>query len=145
MKYIRQFGIILLITFIGEIMHELIPIPVPAGIYGIVLLFTGLKTGIVPLSEVKDASKFLIQIMPLMFIPAAVGLLESWPVLKPMCGPIVAITVLSTVTVMAVAGLSTQHVIRRARKKAGAARTVPEAASIISKKKTEGKEGEAHA
>lgn len=30
MKYIRQFGIILLITFIGEIMHELIPIPVPA-------------------------------------------------------------------------------------------------------------------
>ena len=42
MKYIRQFGIILLITFIGEIMHELIPIPVPAGIYGIVLLFTAL-------------------------------------------------------------------------------------------------------
>lgn len=65
--------------------------------------------------------------------------------LKPMCGPIVAITVLSTVTVMAVAGLSTQHVIRRARKKAGAARTVPEAASVISKKKTEEKEGEAHA
>ena len=77
MKYIRQFGIILLITFIGEIMHELIPIPVPAGIYGIVLLFTGLKTGIVPLSEVKDASKFLIQIMPLMFIPAAVGLIDT--------------------------------------------------------------------
>ena len=80
-----------------------------------------------------------------MFIPAAVGLLESWPVLKPMCGPIVAITVLSTVTVMAAAGLSTQHVIRRAQKKEGAARTVPGAVPVISEKKTEGKERKAHA
>ena len=80
-----------------------------------------------------------------MFIPAAVGLLESWPVLKPMCGPIVAITALSTVTVMAAAGLSTQHVIRRAQKKEGAARTVPGAVPVISEKKTEGKERKAHA
>ena len=108
MKYIRQFGIILLITFIGEIMHELIPIPVPAGIYGIVLLFTGLKTGIVPLSEVKDASKFLIQIMPLMFIPAAVGLIDTWEVLSPSWLQFVIVTVVTTVVVMAVSGLAKQ-------------------------------------
>ena len=136
---------ILIFSFIGEVLHAVIPIQMPASIYGLVLLFIALMTGLVKLPQVHEAARFLIEIMPLMFIPAAVGLLESWPVLKPMCGPIVAITVLSTVTVMAVAGLSTQHVIRRARKKAGAARTVPEAASIISKKKTEGKEGEAHA
>ena len=115
MKYIRQFGIILLITFIGEIMHELIPIPVPAGIYGIVLLFIGLKTGIVPLSEVKDASKFLIQIMPLMFIPAAVGLIE---VLSPSWLQFVIVTVVTTVVVMAVSGLATQAVIRLRSRKA---------------------------
>ena len=145
MKYLRQLLMILIFSFIGEVLHAVIPIQMPASIYGLVLLFIALMTGLVKLPQVHEAARFLIEIMPLMFIPAAVGLLESWPVLKPMCGPIVAITVLSTVTVMAAAGLSTQHVIRRARKKAGAARTVPEAASIISKKKTEGKEGEAHA
>lgn len=118
MKYIRQFGIILLITFIGEIMHELIPIPVPAGIYGIVLLFTVLKTGIVPLSEVKDASKFLIQIMPLMFIPAAVGLIDTWEVLSPSWLQFVIVTVVTTVVVMAVSGLATQAVIRLRSRKA---------------------------
>ena len=118
MKYIRQFGIILLITFIGEIMHELIPIPVPAGIYGIVLLFTGLKTGIVPLSEVKDASKFLIQIMPLMFIPAAVGLIDTWEVLSPSWLQFVIVTVVTTVVVMAVSGVATQAVNRLRSRKA---------------------------
>lgn len=145
MKYIRQFMIIILISFVGEVLHYLLPLPIPASIYGLVLMLIGLVRGLIPLAAVKDTAYFLVEIMPLMFIPAAVGLLESWPVLKPMCGPIVAITVLSTVTVMATAGLSTQHVIRRTRKKAGAARTVPGAAPVISKKKTEGKEGEAHA
>ena len=145
MKYITEFLTILAVSFVGELLHAVIPLPVPASIYGLVLMLILLISGLLKPDHVENAAQFLIDIMAVMFIPAAVGLLESWPVLKPMCGPIVAITVLSTVTVMAVAGLSTQHVIRRARKKAGAARTVPEAASVISKKKTEGKEGEAHA
>ena len=100
MKYIRQLGIILLVSFLGELLHYLLPLPVPASIYGMAILFAGLMTGLIKLDSVRETGKFLIEIMPLMFIPAAVGLLESWPVLKPMCGPIVAITVLSTVTVL---------------------------------------------
>ena len=119
MKYIKQFGIILLITFIGEILHALLPIPVPAGIYGIVLLFVGLQTGIIPLAEVKDASKFLIQIMPLMFIPAAVGLIDTWEILAPSWIQFLIVTVVTTVVVMAVSGLVTQAVIRAKKRKAG--------------------------
>ena len=55
MKYLKQFFLIILISFIGEILHAVIPLPIPASIYGIVLLFTGLMTGIVPLKAVKDA------------------------------------------------------------------------------------------
>lgn len=119
MKYIKQFGIILLITFIGEILHALLPIPVPAGIYGIVLLFVALQTGIVPLAEVKDASKFLIQIMPLMFIPAAVGLIDTWEILAPSWWQFLVVAVVTTVVVMAVSGLVTQAVIRAKKRKAG--------------------------
>ena len=100
MKYIRQFMIIILISFVGEVLHYLLPLPISASIYGLVLMLVGLASGLIPLAAVKDTAYFLVETMPLMFIPAAVGLLESWPVLKPMCGPIVAITVLSTVTVL---------------------------------------------
>ncbi len=119
MKYVRQFGIILLITFIGEVLHALLPVPVPAGIYGIILLFIGLKTKLIPVSEVKEASNFLIQIMPIMFIPAAVGLIDTWDILAPSWIQFLVVTVITTVVVMAVSGLVTQAVIRMRRRKGG--------------------------
>lgn len=84
MKLLRQFLIILAISFVGEALKYLLPLPVPASIYGMVILFVGLLTGLIKLSWVKDAGKFLIAVMPVMFIPAGVGLMSSWGVLKPM-------------------------------------------------------------
>lgn len=113
MKYIKQFGIILTISFIGEICNHFIPLPIPASIYGMVILLVGLMSGIIKLESVKETGKFLIEIMPLMFIPAAVGLLESWGVLKPICVPVIGITLITTILVMVVTGKITQFVIRR--------------------------------
>ena len=107
-----------MISCLGEILNYLLPLPIPASIYGLVLMLIGLISGLIPLHAVRDTGHFLVEIMPLMFIPAAVGLLESWEVLRPVFLPIVSITVLSTVAVMAAAGLCTQSVIRSARKKA---------------------------
>lgn len=78
MKFIRQFCIIIVISLLGEILKRLIPLPIPASIYGLVLLLAALQTGFIPLEAVRETSLFLVEIMPLMFIPAAVGLLESW-------------------------------------------------------------------
>ena len=85
MKWMKQFGIILLISFVGEILEKWIPLPIPASIYGIILLFLCLKLNIIPHEAVHETGKFLIEIMPLMFIPAAVGLLETWDVIAPAC------------------------------------------------------------
>ena len=112
MKFIKQFGIILAISFIGEIMNYLIPLPVPASIYGLVLMLLCLHFGIVHIDSVKDSGKFLIEIMPLMFIPAAVGLIESWKTIGSTIGTYLIITVLSTIFVMIVAGHTTQAFIR---------------------------------
>lgn len=108
MKYVKQFGIILLISFVGEILHYLIPLPVPASIYGIIIMFVSLYFKWVPLSQVRETGKFLVEIMPLMFIPAAVGLIESWSIIRPSCLSYIIITVVSTVMVMAIAGRVTQ-------------------------------------
>ena len=83
MKFVRQFMIILAISFVGELLHALLPLPVPASIYGLVLMLIGLQTGILPLSAVNEAGGFLIEIMPMLFIPAGVGLMVSWGALKP--------------------------------------------------------------
>ena len=130
MKYVRQFWIILLISAMGEALHVLIPLPVPASVYGLVIMLIALGTHIIKLEQVKEASeflieiiavqdagKFLIEIMPMMFIPAGVGLLTAWGILKPVCVPIILITVITTVVVMIVTGRVTQAVIRMDRKK----------------------------
>lgn len=77
MKYLRQLLMILIFSFIGEVLHAVIPIQMPASIYGLVLLFIALMTGLVKLPQVHEAARFLIEIMPLMFIPAGVGLLTA--------------------------------------------------------------------
>lgn len=112
MKYLKQFLVILVIAFAGEVLKYIIPLPIPASIYGLIILFVGLLTGLIRLEQVREAGKFLIEIMPVMFIPAAVGLLESWGVLHPMFLPVIIITLVSTVVVMAATGISSQLIIR---------------------------------
>ena len=112
MKYVRQFWIILLISAMGEALHVLIPLPVPASVYGLVIMLIALLTHIIKLDQVKEAAEFLIET-----IPAGVGLLTAWGVLKPVCVPIILIVAITTVVVMIVTGRVTQAVIRMDRKK----------------------------
>ena len=117
LKYVKQFLIILLISFMGEGLNFLIPAPVPASIYAMVILFVCLCNKIIKLEAVKDAGMFLIEIMPLMFIPAGVGLMKSWGVLKPLIIPVVVITIISLIAVMAVSGRISQRIIKAQEKK----------------------------
>lgn len=119
MKYLRQFAIILFISLLGELLRVLIPLPIPASVYGLVLMLLALITGILKVHQVKEASAFLIEIMPVMFIPAGVGLLESWPALRPVWIPVVLITILTTVLVMVVTGRVAQRMIGKEDKEDG--------------------------
>lgn len=98
-------------------LHILLPLPVPASVYGLVLMLGALTSGILKLEQVEDAADFLVEIMPVMFVPAGVGLLEAWGDLQPIWLPVVIITILTTVIVMVVTGRSTQFVIRKDRRK----------------------------
>lgn len=112
MKYLKQFLVIILVSFAGEILKEVIPFPVPASIYGMIILFTCLSLGIIKEEQVSGASNFLVEIMPVMFIPAAAGLIDSWGILKPVLLPVSVITVVSTIVVMAASGRATQFVLK---------------------------------
>ncbi len=116
MRYIKQFAVILAITFLGEICKYYIPLPIPSGIYGLIFLFLGLNLHIIKLKQVENAADFLIQIMPLMFIPAAVGLLESKSQLIALAAPVIAAIILCTPVIMAISGIITQLLIKKENK-----------------------------
>lgn len=73
MKILRQFGLILAITFAGEVLKALLPLPIPASIYGMVIMLVGLVSGLLRLEDVQDVGDFLIEIMPILFVPAGSG------------------------------------------------------------------------
>ena len=108
MKYLFQFLIILAFAFLGELLHFFLPLPIPASIYGIVLLFLALEFKIVKISD--------IAVMPIMFLPPAVGVIDSWDMVKVSWLPYVAVTLISTIAVMGITGVITQAVIRKGRK-----------------------------
>lgn len=117
LKYLKQFLLIIIICFIGEILHALIPLPIPASIYGLVLMLICLITQLIPEEKVGAVSDFLLNIMPVMFIPSAVGLMGYWEEIKPILLAVVVITVAVNILVFAVSGRVTQAVIRLENKK----------------------------
>ena len=133
MKYLKQMLIILTVSFAGEVLKKLLPLPVPASIYGMLILFLLLCTGVLKLEAVKETGHFLIEIMPVMFIPAGVGLMSSWGVLKPMLVQVSVITVVSLVLVMVLGGRVTQLVIRREAGHKKRTATTPDGADVSAK------------
>ena len=108
MRFIRQFLIILFVSFLGEVLKAVLP----ASIYGLVIMLALLVLKVVKIEQVEGASMFLIDIMPLMFIPASAGLIDIWPTLKPVLIPLLIMTIISTVLVMVVSGKVTEFVIK---------------------------------
>lgn len=117
MIYIRQFGILLVITLAAEGLEKMIPLPIPASIYGLAIMLVLLMSGMMKVDAVKESADFLVEIMPLMFIPAAVGLMDSYHELEGILLPVIIIVVITTVLVMAVTGRCAQWMIGRNKKK----------------------------
>ena len=105
MKHFSEISLIATVSFIGELLHYLIPLPVPSSIYGLLLM-------LLLLDHVKATADWLIGLMPVMFVGPTVGLITSYDSYKDILIPIVVISLATTVLTMAVSGLTTQGLIR---------------------------------
>lgn len=105
MKYLGQILYILAFTLAGEALHAVIPLPIPASIYGMLLLFLALCTGLLKEEKIADLSRWMISFMPVLLIAPAVGILEHWGVIAPRIGQILVITLVSTFLVFLVSGM----------------------------------------
>lgn len=117
MKYLHQALLIFLFTALGELLHALIPLPIPASIYGMVLLFAALALKVVRVEAVADVGSFLTSLLPLLFVVPMVSLTEYWSLIREDIWAILAIILVSTVLVFATSGWVTQWLV--SRKKGG--------------------------
>lgn len=117
MKFVRQFTIIIVVSFIGEVLNRIIPLPVPASIYGLVLMFLCLFFRIFPVDAVRETSGFLNGIMPVLFVPSSVGFINAIPLMKKYGIQFFIIAVVSTFLVMIVTGHVAQFIINHSRHK----------------------------
>lgn len=113
MKYVFQFARIAGFCLAGELLHALLPLPVPAGIYGLVLLAAALLTGLVKLEQVKQTGDFLSGLFPVLFIPTVAGVMEVWDQIRENLLPILIALIPVTLIVMAVSGRVTQTMMDR--------------------------------
>lgn len=113
MKYIRQLTIILTAAFLGELLRLLLPLPVPASIYGFALLFGALCFRVVRLEHVQETAALLVELMPLFFVAPAVAIIPHFGVLMPILVQFLATVIISTAFIFGAAGLAAQYVIRR--------------------------------
>lgn len=108
MKYLSQFLILLGVSLLGEALQRLVPLPIPASVYGIVLLFAALSLKIIKVEQVKDAGSFLTSILPILFVSPAVGILENWDLIRGALLPVTLLVLASTIVTFGISGKLTQ-------------------------------------
>lgn len=110
MKCITQLLYILLFSGLGELLEKVIPLPIPAAIYGLILMLIALSTGLLKEEKVADAADFLISAMPVLFVAPAVKILQYWGLIAPNLAAICTIIAVSTFIVFIVSGLVTKWI-----------------------------------
>ena len=117
LKYLKQFLLIILFSFLGELCRYLIPYPIPGSIYGMVLMFGALSLKIVKIENIREGGYFLTSCLPILFVAPVVNLMDCWDQIKANWLAMVLIVLVSTFVTFGVSGMVTQWVINR--RKAG--------------------------
>ena len=118
LKYLKQFLLIMLFSFLGELCRYLIPYPIPASIYGMLLMFGALSLKIVKLDNIREGGYFLTSCLPVLFVAPVVNLMDCWDRIRDNWLAVSLIVVVSTLVTFGVSGMVTQWFMNR--RKAGA-------------------------
>ncbi len=113
MKYIYQSCYIFLFTFLGETLARLIPVPVPAAIWGLILMFLALCTKILKEEQIRESAHWLVTILPLLFVAPTVNLMDSAGLLLPNLLQVLVIIPITTLLTFFVSGKTTQRLLEK--------------------------------
>lgn len=112
MKILTQIGIVLGVCLVGEWISAFLPFPFPSSVIGMILLFLLLCTKILKPHHIREKAAFLQKNMAFFFIPAGVGIMAYFDVLRGSILPLLAICVLTTGITFAATAFSVMAIMR---------------------------------
>ena len=101
---VRGFALLLGLQFLGEVLARGLGLPIPGNVLGMGLLLIALLLGWIKEGWIRDASELLLSHMALLFVPAGVGVMVYFDLLRREWLAIIVALVVSTFVVMAVTG-----------------------------------------
>lgn len=107
---LKQFSIILIIYFLGELLQNTLGLPVPGNILGMLILFFGLASGVIKLEMIDRISNFLLDNLSFFFLPAGVSLITCFSVLEGKWTAVLGVSIISTIIILGVTGLTVEFV-----------------------------------
>lgn len=116
MKIFREALIILSIYLLGEVISKGLGLPVPGNIIGMIIFLVLLCSNIIKLEKVETISSFFLDHLAFFFIPAGVGLITSFDIIKSSLIEILFICIITTTIVITVTGLIVQFLVKRSNK-----------------------------
>jgi Putative effector of murein hydrolase LrgA len=117
MKMLKQFGIMLFILWVANIISINYINILPPTIIGMFILFILLKFKVLKLSSIEDISSTLLEYLPFMFLPIGVGIINVLDVLKNDLIPIIVTVCLTVIVVMITTGKTIQFMINMNKRK----------------------------
>lgn len=112
LKLLRQASIILGIYFLGELLQKSLNLPIPGSVIGMLILLGLLYTGVIKLDMIEEISNFLLDHLAIFFIPAGVGLISSFSLLRGNWFAIIAVSFISTIIVLVATGIIVQIILK---------------------------------
>ena len=112
MKILRQAAIIAAVCAAAELIRYLVPLPIPASVYGLILMLLALLTGLIRPEQIETAADFLIAILPLLFVAPTVALVARLERLASLVVPILLLGIAGTTLVIGLSGRAAQAVAR---------------------------------
>lgn len=117
MKIVKGIFIILVHLALGVLLSRLMSGFLPGSVVGMVLMYLSLRSGLVKKESVDEVATFLTGNMTIFFLPAMVGIMDLWGLIKLNFFGWIMVLVISTLCVMLSSGLMQQLVERIQNKK----------------------------
>ncbi len=111
MKMMFQIGLLFGVCLLGQAISVFLPIPFPGSVLSMIILFLLLFFRVVRVDQIQQKADFLLKNMAFFFIPAGIGIISSFDIIRDSILPLVFIAVAATILTFGATALTVQGVI----------------------------------
>jgi len=111
MKMMYQIGLLFGVCLLGQAIAAFLPIPFPGSVLSMIILFLLLFFRIIRVDHIQQKADFLLKNMSFFFIPAGIGILSSFDLIRSSILPLIIVIVVTTVLTFGATALTVQGVI----------------------------------